>query len=119
MKLLEIAKKNALNVHGGLTKNESVAMRAGGLTIEKLTEKCMRVAAGKEDPITEDIPDDMLNHPFEMVEKAPEQLTFRPEFEKRFPKLHKFNDEYIYSKYIFKNCFEKQNFQNRRKLKKF
>ena len=30
MKLLEIAKKNALNVHGGLTKNESVAMRAGG-----------------------------------------------------------------------------------------
>lgn len=80
MKLLEIAKKNALNVHGGLTKNESVAMRAGGLTIEKLTEKCMRVAAGKEDPVTEDIPDDMMNHPFEMVEKAPEQLTFRPIF---------------------------------------
>lgn len=80
MKLLEIAKKNALNVHGGLNKNESIAMRHGGLTIEKLTEKCQRVADGKEDPVTEDIPDDMLNHPFEMVEKAPEQLTFRPIF---------------------------------------
>ena len=79
MKLLEIAKKNALNVHGGLNKNESIAMRHGGLTIEKLTEKCQRVADGKEDPVTEDIPDDMLNHPFEMVEKAPEQLTFRYE----------------------------------------
>ena len=30
MKLLEIAKKNALNVHGGLNKNESISMRAGG-----------------------------------------------------------------------------------------
>ena len=40
----------------------------------------MRVAAGQEDPVTEDIPDDMMNHPFEMVEKAPEQLTFRPIF---------------------------------------
>jgi len=80
MKLLEIAKKNAMNVHGGLNKNESIAMRAGGLTIEQLTAKCARVADGKEDPISEDIPDDMLNHPFEMVEKAPEQLTFRPIF---------------------------------------
>ena len=60
-----------------MNKNESIAMRAGGLTIEQLTEKCARVAEGKEDPITEDIPDDMLNHPFEVVEKAPEQLTFR------------------------------------------
>merc|ERR1711990_1104776 len=54
MKLLEIAEKNALNVHGGLNKNESIAMRHGGLTIEKLTEKCQRVADGKEDPVTED-----------------------------------------------------------------
>lgn len=47
------------------------------MTIEQLTAKCQRVADGKEDPITEDIPDDMLNHPFAVVEKAPEQLTFR------------------------------------------
>ena len=33
MKLLEIAKKNALNVHGGLNKNESISMRAGGKKI--------------------------------------------------------------------------------------
>lgn len=80
MKLLEIAKKNALNVHGGLNKNESIAIRAGGLTIEQLTAKCHRVAEGKEDPVTEQIPDDMLNHPFAVIEKAPEQLTFRPIF---------------------------------------
>lgn len=80
MKLLEIAKKNALNVHGGLNKNESIAIRAGGLTIEQLTEKCIRVADGKEDPIADHIPDDMLNHPFAVIEKAPEQLTFRPIF---------------------------------------
>lgn len=80
MKLLEIAKKNALNVHGGLNKNESIAIRAGGLTIEQLTEKCQRVAEGKEDPITENIPDDMLNHPFAVEESQPEQLTFRPIF---------------------------------------
>ena len=35
MKLLEIAKKNALNVHGGLNKNESISMRAGGEIILK------------------------------------------------------------------------------------
>mgnify|MGYP000186787415 CR=1 FL=1 len=80
MKLLEIAKKNALNVHGGLNKNESIAIRAGGLTIEQLTEKCQRVAEGKEDPISENIPDDMLNHPFAVEEAQPEQLTFRPIF---------------------------------------
>lgn len=80
MKLLEIAKKNALNVHGGLNKNESIAMRAGGLTIEQLTAKCQRVQDGKDEPMTEDIPDDMLNHPFAVVEKAPEQLTFRQIF---------------------------------------
>jgi len=80
MKLLEIAKKNALNVHGGLNKNESIAMRAGGLTIEQLTEKAKRIQDGISDPVTEDVPDDMLNHPFEMVEKEPEQLTFRPIF---------------------------------------
>ena len=80
MKLLEIAKKNALNVHGGLNKNESIAMRAGGLTIEQLTAKAARIQSGKDDPISEDIPDDMLNHPFAVEEKAPEQLTFRPGF---------------------------------------
>merc|ERR1739838_631204 len=80
MKLLEIAKKNALNVHGGLNKNESIAMRAGGLTIEQLTEKAKRIQDGIADPVSEDVPDDMLNHPFEVVEKAPEQLTFRPIF---------------------------------------
>ena len=80
MKLLEIAKKNALNVHGGLNKNEGIAIRAGGLTIEQLTAKCVRVAEGKDDPISEDIPEDMLNHPFAVEEKAPEQLTFRPIF---------------------------------------
>jgi len=80
LKLLEIAKKNALNVHGGLNKNESIAMRAGGLTIEQLTEKAKRIQEGISDPVSEDVPDDMLNHPFEVVEKAPEQLTFRPIF---------------------------------------
>ena len=52
--------KNALNVHGGLNKNESIAIRAGGLTIEQLTAKCVRVAEGKEDPVTEELPDDMV-----------------------------------------------------------
>jgi len=80
MKLLEIAKKNALNVHGGLNKNESIAIRAGGLTIEQLTAKCVRVAEGKEDPVMEQIPDDMVNHPFAVEESKPEQLTFRPIF---------------------------------------
>ncbi|CBY34438.1 unnamed protein product [Oikopleura dioica] len=80
LKLLEIAKKNALNVHGGLNKNESIAMRAGGLTIEQLTAKASRIQSGKDDPISEDIPDDMLNHPFAVEEKEPEQLTFRPIF---------------------------------------
>jgi len=80
MKLLEIAKKNALNVHGGLNKNESIAIRAGGLTIEQLTAKCVRVAEGKEDPVTEELPDDMVNHPFAVEETKPEQLTFRPIF---------------------------------------
>ena len=69
-RLLEVARKNALQMSSAtktLSKHDQIAIRAGGMTLEQLTEKCKDISDGKADVM------DLLgrgeveiaNHPFE------------------------------------------------------
>jgi len=69
-RLLEVARKNALQMTGAtktLSKNDEIAIRAGGLTLEQLTEKCNDIAKGKIDVM--DLLGrgevELMNHPFD------------------------------------------------------
>jgi len=68
-RLLEVARKNALQMSSAtktLSKHDQIAIRAGGMTLEQLTDKCKDISDGKADVM------DLLgrgeveiaNHPF-------------------------------------------------------
>lgn len=69
-RLLEVARKNALQMTTAtktLSKNDEIAIRAGGMTLEQLTEKCQDISKGKADVM--DLLGrgevELMNHPFD------------------------------------------------------
>jgi len=69
-RLLEVARKNALQMTSAtksLSKNDQIAIRAGGMTLEQLTDKCKDISDGKADVM--DLLGrgevEILNHPFD------------------------------------------------------
>lgn len=69
-RLLEVARKNALQMTTAtktLSKTDEIAIRAGGMTLEQLTEKCQDISKGKADVM--DLLGrgevELMNHPFD------------------------------------------------------
>merc|ERR1711881_246245 len=68
-RLLEVARRNALQMSSAtktLSKSDEIAIRAGGMTLEQLTDKCKDISDGKADVM--DLLGrgevEILNHPF-------------------------------------------------------
>lgn len=78
-RLLEVARKNALQMSSAtktLSKSDQIAIRAGGMTLEQLTDKCKDISEGKADVM--DLLGrgevEIMNHPF--ANKAAEETTY-------------------------------------------
>lgn len=69
-RLLEVARRNALQMSSAtktLSKTDEIAIRAGGMTLEQLTDKCKDISDGKADVM--DLLGrgevEIMNHPFD------------------------------------------------------
>ena len=78
-RLLEVARKNALQMSSAtktLSKHDQIAIRAGGMTLEQLTDKCKDISDGKADVM--DLLGrgevEIMNHPF--ANKAAEETNY-------------------------------------------